>query len=134
MTWLEQPYEEITPHLLRNRTSISNSYVLLSNSGKALLIDYGYDFVPGHLVGPDRAMHRPWLYTLPVSKRDYSVHSIDAVIATYYHDDHVAGLNLLRDVEGTQVWAGESFADILSTRIITTYPVCGMIQFELTAD
>ncbi len=113
LTWLEKPYEEITPHLLRNRTSISNSYVLLSNSGKALLIDYGYDFVPGHLVGPDRALHRPWLYTLPLLKRDYSVHSIDAVIATHYHDDHVAGLNLLRDVEGTQVWAGESFADIL---------------------
>jgi glyoxylase-like metal-dependent hydrolase (beta-lactamase superfamily II) len=111
--WLSEPYLSITPHLLRNRTSVANSYVLLSESGKAMLIDFGYDFVTSNNNGPDRALHRPWLYTLPVLKRDFGVTSIDVVLPTHYHDDHVAGINLLREVEGTQVWAAENFADLL---------------------
>lgn len=109
----QDPYESITPHLLRNRTSTSNSYVLLSESHKALLIDYGYDFMTGFAAGTDRASRRPWLYTLPALKRAYGVERIDVAIPTHYHDDHVAGINLLRDVEGTQVWAAESFSEIL---------------------
>ena len=111
--WLREPYVRVTPHLLLNRTSLSNSYVLLSESGKALLIDYGYDFLTANVTGPDRAMHRPLLFSLPALKRDFGVTKIDAVIATHPHDDHVAGFNLLRSVEGAQVWAAESFADIL---------------------
>ena len=110
---LEQPYSVITPHLLMNRTSNANSYVLLSTSGKALVIDYGYDFSTGWAAGDDRAARRPWLYTIPALKRDFGVKHVDVVIPTHYHDDHLAGFNLLRDVEGTQVWAGENMADIL---------------------
>ena len=39
----ERPYLEISRHLLRNRTSVSNSYVVLSETGGALVIDYGYE-------------------------------------------------------------------------------------------
>jgi len=110
----EHPYQVVLPHLLYNVTSISNSYVLLSDSHKALMIDYGYDMVtwpfPG---GSDRSSRRPWLYTLPMLKQEFGVQSIDVAIMTHYHDDHVAGLNLLRAVEGTQIWAAESFADVL---------------------
>lgn len=109
----QQPYEPITPHLLRNRTSVANSYVLLSKSSKALLIDFGYDFMFGFAAGTDRAARRPWLYTIPALKRDYGVTKLDVAIPTHYHDDHVAGFNLLRDVEGTRIWAPENFADIL---------------------
>jgi glyoxylase-like metal-dependent hydrolase (beta-lactamase superfamily II) len=111
--FLEKPYISVTPHLLHNRTSLSNSYVLLSKSGKALLIDYGYDFMTGAAAGADRASRRPWLYTLGALKRDFGVQKLDVVLPTHYHDDHVAGLNLLREVEGTQVWAAENFADVL---------------------
>jgi glyoxylase-like metal-dependent hydrolase (beta-lactamase superfamily II) len=111
--FIAKPYDEITPHLLWNRTSMSNAYVLLSDTGKALLIDFGYDFMTGNSSGSDRSSRRPWLYTFPMLKRDYKVQKIDVVLPTHYHDDHVAGLNLLRRVEGTEVWAGENFADIL---------------------
>ncbi len=112
-TFLEKPYSRITPHLLWNRTSMANSYVLLSESGKALLIDFGYDFMAGPADGSDRSSRRPWLYTLPALKRDFGVTKIDVVLPTHYHDDHIAGCNLLRDVEGAKVWAAENFADIL---------------------
>lgn len=109
----EQPYIAVTPHLLFNRTSMANSYVLLSESGKALMIDFGFDFMAGEAAGYDRASRRPWLYTLPMLKRDFGVTTVDVALPTHYHDDHVAGMNLLRAVEGTQVWAAETFAEIL---------------------
>ncbi|MDF2628279.1 MAG: fold metallo-hydrolase [Symbiobacteriaceae bacterium] len=109
----EKPFENITPHLLKNRTSMSDAYVLLSESGKALFIDYGYDFMFGIASGADRASRRPWLHNIPALKRQYGVSKIDAVIPTHYHDDHVAGCNVLRAVEGTQVWAAANFADVL---------------------
>jgi glyoxylase-like metal-dependent hydrolase (beta-lactamase superfamily II) len=109
----EQPYEPITPHLLRHRTSMANSYVLLSESKKALMIDFGYDFMTGFSAGYDRASRRPWLYTIPMLKAQFDLDSVDVVLSTHFHDDHVAGINLLRRVEGTQHWAAESYADIL---------------------
>jgi glyoxylase-like metal-dependent hydrolase (beta-lactamase superfamily II) len=111
--YLVQPYEPVTEHVLWNRTSMSNAYVVLSESGKALFIDYGYDFMTGLASGSDRSSRRPWLYTLPMLKRDYNVQKIDVVMPTHYHDDHVAGLNLLRRVEDTEVWAANNFADLL---------------------
>lgn len=113
LRFLDQPYDAITPHLLWNRTSVANAYVLLSQSGKALMIDFGYDFMTGFAAGTDRASRRPWLYTIPKLKSDFKVSAIDAVILTHYHDDHVAGCNLLREVEGAQVWAAENFSNIL---------------------
>ncbi|HEX7065431.1 MAG TPA: MBL fold metallo-hydrolase [Bacillales bacterium] len=109
----KKPYEEITPHLLRNRTSWAHSYVVISESGKALIIDYGYDFMVGLASGADRASRRPWLYTIEKLKKDYGVEKVDVALLTHFHDDHVAGLNVLRDVEGTEVWAAENFSDIL---------------------
>jgi len=113
MSLRQEPYVALTPHLLLNRASMSNSYVLLSASGRALLIDFGYDFCTGIPAGADRASRRPWLYTLPHLKRQFGVEGIDAVLPTHFHDDHVAGFNLLRAVEGSQVWAPEGIAGIL---------------------
>jgi glyoxylase-like metal-dependent hydrolase (beta-lactamase superfamily II) len=109
-----EPFLSISRHLLRNRTSISNSYVLLSDSGAALVIDFGYDFTTGLPAGTDRSSRRPWLATVPALKRSHGVDRIEVAIPTHYHDDHVAGFNLLRDIEGTQVWAAENMDAVLS--------------------
>lgn len=108
-----RPYEAITPHLLRNRTSMANSYVLLSDSGKALIIDFGYDFILGGALGTDRASRRPLLYTIPQLKHQFNVDRIDVVLPTHFHDDHVAGIELLHRVEGTRVWVADFISDVL---------------------
>lgn len=120
--FLDNPYAPITPHLLWNQSSIAFSYVLLSKSGKALLIDYGYDFILGFAASTDRAARRPWLYSLKYLKQKYGVQKIDVVMPTHHHDDHIAGFNLLRDVEGTQVWAAENFADVLERPSVYDLP------------
>jgi glyoxylase-like metal-dependent hydrolase (beta-lactamase superfamily II) len=101
----ERPYLEISRHLLVNRTAVANSYVLLSDTGNALVLDFGYDFTTGLPSGFDRSSRKPWLATVPKLKRDHGVDRIEVALPTHYHDDHVAGFNLLRDVEGTQVWS-----------------------------
>jgi glyoxylase-like metal-dependent hydrolase (beta-lactamase superfamily II) len=107
------PWAELTPHLLRNRVSFANNYALLSESGAALLIDFGYEVSTGLVPSTERTARRPLLWALEALKRERGVERVEAVIPTHYHDDHVAGLSLLREVEGTQVWAPENFVSVL---------------------
>lgn len=111
--WLREPWVEVTKHLLRNRTSVATSYALLSETGAALIVDWGYDLWTGYPLGGDRAANRPLLESIDALRRTRGIGKIDAVLATHYHDDHVAGMNLLRDVEGAEVWATENVAPIL---------------------
>jgi glyoxylase-like metal-dependent hydrolase (beta-lactamase superfamily II) len=111
---LLHPYVKITPHLLLNRSSIANSYALLSDSGAALLFDYGYDMTTGLPSGQDRSARRPWLASLDALKGGFGVTAVEAALPTHYHDDHVAGLGLLRSVEGTTIWIPENVAPILA--------------------
>ncbi len=110
---LEDPYVELSPHLLMNRTSESRSYVLLSDSGTALLIDYGYDLTTSIPLGGPRHHVRPWLPSLRALHRDYGIERIEVAIPTHYHDDHVAAFNLMREVHGTEVWASSPVAHVL---------------------
>jgi glyoxylase-like metal-dependent hydrolase (beta-lactamase superfamily II) len=107
------PWAPVTPHLLRNRAAFANSYALVSKSGAALLIDFGYDVTTGLVPRTEREARRALLWPLAALRRDHGVERIEAVVPTHYHDDHVAGLDLLRDVEGTEVWAPENVAPIL---------------------
>jgi glyoxylase-like metal-dependent hydrolase (beta-lactamase superfamily II) len=109
---LEQPWAELTPHLLRNRTSFANSYALRSDSGGALLVDFGYDVATGLTPATDRLASRPLLWALDrLSER--GIERIEAVVVTHYHDDHVAGLNLLRETHGAEVWVPANVAPVL---------------------
>ncbi|WP_375432537.1 ROK family protein [uncultured Friedmanniella sp.] len=112
--WLRSPYVPLTEHLLLNHTSLAASYVLLSRSGEALVVDYGYDLTTGLPYGTDRAARRPWLASLPALKATYGVRAVTVALPTHYHDDHVAGMPLLREVEGTEIWAPANVAPVLA--------------------
>lgn len=121
-TRLEEPFGRITDHFLINLSSNATSYVLVSRDGAALVVDYGYDMTTGLPAGADRASRRPWLASLPALRRDHRVTSIEVALPTHYHDDHVAGMNLLRAVEGTQVWAPANVAPILERPMVYDLP------------
>ncbi len=107
-----RPFAPVTPHFLRNRSMFANNYVLLSDSGAALLIDFGYDLTTLGF-STERAARRTLLWSLDALRRDHGVERIDAAVVTHYHDDHIAGLNLLREIEGAEVWAPENVAPVL---------------------
>lgn len=111
---LERPWKPVTEHLLRNTTSMANSYALLSETGSALLIDFGYDLSTGLAAGGDRSARRPLLASIEALHRDHGVDRVEVALPTHYHDDHVAGFNLLREVHGTQVWAPAHIAPVLT--------------------
>ena len=109
---LRRPFDPITPHLLRNRTMCANNYALVSETGAALLIDFGYDLTT-MTPSTEQVGRRTLLWSLEGLRRDHGVDRIEAAVTTHFHDDHVAGLNLLREVEGTQVWSPENVAPVL---------------------
>ena len=111
---LDDPFIPVTEHLLLNRTSTSCSYVVLSRTGEALIIDYGYDMTTGVIPGSDRASRRPWLASLPALRRRYGVTRVEVTMPTHYHDDHIAGMPKLRDVEGTEVWVPRNVAPTMA--------------------
>lgn len=110
---LRSPWRRITPHLLRNTTSMANSYALLSEHGTALLLDFGYDLCTGLPGGQDRSSRRPLLASIEALRRDYGIDRVEVALPTHYHDDHVAGFNLLREVQGTEVWSPDHIAPVL---------------------
>src|SRR5829696_653595 len=104
------PWATITPHLLRNRVGFANSFALLSETGAALLLDFGFDLATGLVPVHERTSSRPLLWAIDELKRSHGVVRIEAVLPTHYHDDHVAGLTLIRDVEAAEVWSPENVA------------------------
>jgi glyoxylase-like metal-dependent hydrolase (beta-lactamase superfamily II) len=110
---LRDPWREVTPHLLRNATSMANSYALLSDHGTALLLDFGYDLTTGLAGGQDRSARRPLLASIEALRRDHGIDRVEVALPTHYHDDHVAGFNLLREVHGTEVWSPAHIAPVL---------------------
>ena len=79
---LEDPFVAITPHLLLNRSAISCSYVVLSETGEALVIDYGYDMTTGLIHSQERSARRPWLASLPALRRNHGVTSVAVALPT----------------------------------------------------
>jgi glyoxylase-like metal-dependent hydrolase (beta-lactamase superfamily II) len=116
----------VTDHVWVEPHSEAASWFLLSDSGKAMVIDYGYrggfglNTPPG--VGknwqwpsyPMHARRRVLLHGAEALKRELGIDRIDVVLLSHFHDDHVAGVPMLRRLFGTECWAPENFADLLA--------------------
>ncbi|MDD2764943.1 MAG: MBL fold metallo-hydrolase [Opitutaceae bacterium] len=106
--------EEVLPRLYRANGASAETHFLVGRSGRLLAIDFGYDTLgvrfPNRLESWAR---RPLLHSLAALQEKTGATRIDTVIPTHYHDDHVAGIPLLQRLFGTELWAGENFADLL---------------------
>ncbi len=95
----------------------SNFYVVLSDSGKALFVDYGHSYWPHLHQGPDHGGLETMRFIehhLDELKEDYGVTKFDLVVPTHIHDDHTCGIPYLQRHHGTSCWALDKVADVLA--------------------
>lgn len=116
----------VTDHVWMSLRSEAVSWVLVSDSGKAMVIDYGYrggfGGLPQPVAGkywqwpsyPSRQRRRPLLHTVGPLKSQLGIDKIDVVLLGHFHDDHVAGAPLLQRLFGTECWVPENFAKLLA--------------------
>jgi glyoxylase-like metal-dependent hydrolase (beta-lactamase superfamily II) len=110
-----KPYA-LSPHLVANYDTMSSFYVVLSDSGKALFVDYGS---PGG--GMFFAMERATgvydrirfiEHNLGILRDTYGMKSIDVAMPSHMHDDHMNGFPHLVRNFGTKIWCYENMVDI----------------------
>jgi glyoxylase-like metal-dependent hydrolase (beta-lactamase superfamily II) len=106
---VDQPKAHVLPHLWANPHSVANCYALMADDGRALLLDYGFPSWD-HMAADMRFVE----HSLDELKAVAGLRSVDVVIPSHYHDDHLAGLPWLQQTQGTQAWIFENFAEIVS--------------------
>ncbi len=116
--------EKVTDHVWRSTRSNSWNWFLISESGKALALDYGYLWasmsVPYALCRP--YTRRALLHGFTGLKQRFGIERIDTVLVSHYHDDHVCGIPVLQRLHGTKCWAAENFADLLERPDAHAFP------------
>lgn len=118
--------KRVTDHVWWDTHSVANTWYIVSESGKVLAIDYGYNLTTcsawSNYAKPER--RRALLHGLEGLKEHLGVEKIDVVLVSHFHDDHVCGIPVLQRVFGTECWAAENFADLLEFPESHCFPCC----------
>lgn len=114
----EAKFVQLSRHLLwGGEWTCSNFYVILSDSGRAMFVDYGHAFGSHmHIFADHDGMEtmRFVEHHLDELREDYGVTSFDLVVPTHIHDDHTCGIPFLQRHHGTQCWALKEVAEVLA--------------------
>ena len=110
-----RPYT-ISPHLIGHHLTTASFYAILSDSGKAMFIDYGSASNP-HFGAFERATAlrdriRFVEHSIGELRRSHGMKSIDVAMPTHMHDDHMNGFPHLIRRYGTKVWCYENMQEI----------------------
>ncbi len=110
-----RPYA-ISPHLVAHHLTTSSFYAILSNSGKAMFIDYG-SASGTHFGNMERATAvsdriRFVEHSIEHLRRTYGMKSIDVAMPSHMHDDHLNGFPHLIRHYGTRIWCYENMVDV----------------------
>ena len=106
----------VSPHLVASDKTAGSFYAIISESGKAMLIDYGFpggDFSEQFVKAtPVNGRCRFIEHDLEALKSSFGVKSIDVAIPTHTNDDHYCGFPYLQRKYGTRVWCYENMVEI----------------------
>jgi len=107
----------VTPHLVCSHQTTSTSYALISDSGKALFVDYGAasgNFFGGFYAAASVVDRMRFVeHTIPELKARYGLQAVDVAMPSHMHDDHLNGFPHLVRHHGAKVWCYENMVDIL---------------------
>ncbi len=114
----EPRFIPLSRHLLwSGEWTCSNFYVILSDSGKAMFVDYGHGFWPHMHIWADHDGLETMRFVehhLDELRDSYGVTEFDLVVPTHIHDDHTCGIPFLQRHHGTRCWALEEVAQVLA--------------------
>jgi glyoxylase-like metal-dependent hydrolase (beta-lactamase superfamily II) len=107
----------LSPHLVAHHLTTSSFYVVLSNSGKALFVDYG-SASGAHFSAFERATAatdriRFVEHNIDNLESRFGMRSIDVALPSHMHDDHLNGFPHLARRYGTKIWCYENMVDVL---------------------
>jgi len=110
-----RPYA-VSPHLIAHHLTTSSFYAILSNSGKAMFIDYGAAS-GAHFGNMERATAtadriRFVEHSIDHLRRAYGMKSIDVAMPSHMHDDHICGFPHLMRHHGARIWCYENMVDV----------------------
>lgn len=113
---MDQPsFTRVTDHVWLSTETVSFNWFIISESGKALVLDYGYDQSRNVLAASYSKPYRrrALLHSARALKEQFGIDRIDVALISHFHDDHVCGVPLLQRLFGTECWAPDTFADLL---------------------
>jgi glyoxylase-like metal-dependent hydrolase (beta-lactamase superfamily II) len=110
-----RPYA-VSPHLIASYQTMSSFYAIVSDSGKALFIDYGSASTP-HFTNFERATAtddriRFVEHSITDLQRRFGMKTVDVAMPSHMHDDHMNGFPHLKRHYGTKVWCYENMIDV----------------------
>ena len=110
-----RPYA-VSPHLVANFQTTSSFYAIVSNSGRAMFIDYG-SASGSHFANFERATPadgriRFVEHSIKDMKRDFGVKAVDVAMPSHMHDDHMNGFPHLQRHHNAKVWCLENMVDV----------------------
>ncbi len=106
----------VSRHLLCHYTTTSSFYAIISQSGKALFIDYGsasgihFGNFERATAATDRIRFQE--HSIDRLKRDFGLKSVDVAMPSHMHDDHMNGFPHLKRHHGCKVWCYENMVDV----------------------
>jgi glyoxylase-like metal-dependent hydrolase (beta-lactamase superfamily II) len=116
LTVENKPYA-VTPHLIASYQTTSSSYALISDSGKALFVDYGSgsgNFFQSYMTATPVHDRMGFVeHTLAELKASYGLKAVDVIMPSHMHDDHLNGFPHLVRHHGAKVWCYENMVDVL---------------------
>jgi glyoxylase-like metal-dependent hydrolase (beta-lactamase superfamily II) len=108
---------QITPHLFAHPVATSAFYAIISDSGRAMFIDYGsasWDFFQAFPDATDTYDRMRFIeHAIDKLRSKHGLKSIDVAMPTHIHDDHVNGFPHLTRHFGTKIWCYENMVEIL---------------------
>ncbi|MFB6105613.1 MAG: MBL fold metallo-hydrolase [Halobacteriaceae archaeon] len=108
---------QVSEHLLWGGPwTCSNFYVLRSDSGKALFVDYGHSMREHMLMARAREDQETFRFVehhLDELREEWGITEFDVVIPTHIHDDHTVGIPHLQRQYDVDCWALDEVAKVI---------------------
>lgn len=107
----------VSPHLIAHYQTNSSFYAILSDSGKAMFIDYGSASSTHFRVFEQETSTTSRIrfveHSIQTLQKHHGVRSIDVAMPSHMHDDHINGFPHLIRHYGTKIWCYENMKDVL---------------------